>query len=144
VASQTVGRVAGDRLRERYGTRLLFRTGGLVASAALMVAVLVPSPAVAIALLAVVGLASSNMIPMAFAAAGSSAQGRADEAALSVARFTTFTYSGILLGPSLIGWAAQGVGLTATLLALAPMLAFVAWSGLRQRIPAAEPATEAP
>lgn len=140
MGGQTAGRLVGDRLRERYDARLLFRAGGLVASAALAFAILMPSPPAAIAALAVVGLAASNMIPIAFAAAGG-ATGSADDAALSVSRFTTFTYSGILLGPSLIGWVAQGAGLTATLFAIAPMMAVAAWSGLNHR--AAAPATEA-
>jgi hypothetical protein len=42
-----------------------------------------------------------------------------------VARFTTFTYAGILLGPGLISAAAELVGLMWTLAALAPMLCLV-------------------
>jgi fucose permease len=146
MGSQTAGRLVGDRLRRSYGTGLLFRAGGFVAAAGFAGTILLPHPATAIAALGIAGLAASNMIPMAFSAAGSSG---GSDAAVSVSRFTTFTYSGILLGPSLIGWVAQGVGLTATMLTLAPLMAAVAWGGLSHRsrtaiATAADTATEPP
>jgi len=49
-----------------------------------------------------------------------------------VSRFTTFTYAGILIGPAAIGGISQLVGLTSTLAALIPMLAFVV---LASRLP---------
>ena len=45
---------------------------------------------------------------------------------MSVSRFTTFTYSGILLGPALIGSLAQLIGLSWTLAGLLPILVCVA------------------
>ena len=43
-----------------------------------------------------------------------------------VSRFTTFTYSGVLLGPALIGTVAQLIGLSWTLAALLPVLVLLA------------------
>lgn len=120
-AAQTCGRLIGDRLAARYGHVSVFRTGGLVATCGLAVAVLTPSPAIAVAGFAVAGAGASVLIPLAFSAVGLiDATGR-DTAAL-VSRFTTFTYAGILLGPAVIGAAAELVGLTATLAALIPLL----------------------
>jgi len=49
-------------------------------------------------------------------------------AATALARFSTFTYAGILFGPAAIGWVAQGIGLMWTLAILIPILGAVAVS----------------
>lgn len=129
--AQVVGRVVGDRLSVRYGAPALFRTGGLVAACGLAMALVSPNPVTAIGGFAVAGAGASVLIPLAYSAVG---QAKADgpEAATLISRFTTFTYSGILLGPAAIGWAAEFVGLTWTLAALVPVLCAVA---LLSRLP---------
>lgn len=123
-AGQTAGRLVGDRLVLRHGAPRVFRAGGVVGVAGLAAAVLSPPPVAAIAGFAVLGLGASVLLPLTFSAVGRAADG--DSAATVVSRFTTFTYAGVLLGPGLIGWSAQLVGLTATLCALIPLLAAVA------------------
>ena len=81
----------------------------------------------AIAGFAVFGLGTSNLIPLTFSAAGR-AGGDGPAAATALARFTTFTYAGILFGPAAIGWVAQGIGLMWTLAVLIPILGAVAVS----------------
>jgi MFS family permease len=115
----------------RYGAAGLFRAGGLVATVGLALAVLSPDPAGAVAGFAVVGLGGSFLLPLTFSAAGH-AGGTGPGAATFVARFTTFTYAGILLGPAAIGWIAQAIGLQWTLGLLVPLLAAVA---LLRRLP---------
>jgi MFS family permease len=129
---QTAGRVVGDRLRLRYGDRALFRVGGLVGTAGFMLAIFGPSPVIAIAGFAVVGLGTSVLIPMTFSAVGHAAEGEHGTTTF-LARFTTFTYAGILLGPAVIGWAAQLVGLQWTLAALIPILGCIALASLLPR-----------
>ncbi len=126
-ASQTGGRLAGDRLKRRFGGSALFRAGALVAMAGLALAVFSPWLTLAIAGFAVFGLGASNLIPLTFSAAGR-AGGDGTAAATALARFTTFTYAGILFGPATIGWIAQGVGLMWTLAVLIPILGAVAVS----------------
>jgi len=126
-ASQTGGRLAGDRLKQRFGGSALFRVGGLLAIAGLALAVFSPWLAVAIAGFAVFGLGASNLIPLTFSAAGR-AGGDGPAAATALARFTTFTYAGILFGPAAIGWVAQGIGLMWTLAVLIPILGAIAVS----------------
>ena len=126
-ASQTGGRLAGDSLKHRFGGPVLFRVGGLLAIAGLAVAVFSPWLALAIAGFAVFGLGASNLIPLTFSAAGR-AGGDGPAAATALARFTTFTYAGILFGPAVIGWVAQGIGLMWTLAVLIPILGAVAIS----------------
>ena len=134
-ACQTVGRLAGDRLKMRYGAAALFRTGALIGTAGFALAVVSDRPWIVIVGFAIFGLGASVLIPLTFSAVGH-AGGSGAGAATMLSRFTTFTYSGILLGPALIGWVADGVGLTWTLAALVPVLAGVAWI----RLPA--PTTE--
>jgi MFS family permease len=124
-ACQTVGRIVGDRVTAYLGAQRLFRAGGLVAAAGLVVAVLSPYPAAAVAGFAIVGIGGSFLIPLSFSAAGH-AGGTGPGAATFVARFSTFTYAGILVGPAAIGWVAELIGLAWTLALLVPMLATVA------------------
>ena len=129
---QTLGRLVGDRLTERFGAAWLFRLGGLVGAAGLVLVVVSPHAVGGLAGFAVVGAGTSLLIPIAFSAAGH-AGGTGPGAAAFVARFTTFTYAGILLGPAVIGLLAQGIGLQWTLALLIPLLGITA---LVTRLPA--------
>jgi MFS family permease len=111
----------GDRLTRRYGPYRVFRAGGVIGTAGLVLAVASAQPAVAVLGFAVMGVGTSVLIPLAFSAAGR-AGGGGSTAAAAVSRFTTFAYAGILLGPALIGWAAELVGLSRVLAALVPLL----------------------
>jgi MFS family permease len=124
-ACETAGRLVGDKLSARYPARILVRTGAATAAGGLTAVVLSPSPALVIAGFAVMGLGLATPLPVLFSVVGHLGADGAGAAAL-VARFTTMTYSGILLGPALIGWVAQAVGLTWTLAALIPLLWAVA------------------
>lgn len=122
---QTAGRAVGDRLKRRHPVRSLFRGGGLLGAAGLVVAVGCPRPLLGIVGFAVFGLGASLLIPLTFGAVGH-AGGSGPGAATFISRFTTFAYAGVLLGPGLIGWTADVVGLTSTLAVLVPVLVVVA------------------
>jgi MFS family permease len=124
-ACQTAGRLVGDRLTMLVGAPVVFRVGGLVAAAGLALAVLSPQQATAVVGFAVVGLGGAFLIPLTFSAAGH-AGGTGPGAATFVARFTTFTYAGTLVGPAAIGWVAELIGLQWTLVLLVPLLFAVA------------------
>jgi hypothetical protein len=66
-------------------------------------------------------------VPVVFGAVGhgSAAEHGASGVAAAVARFTTLSYLGYLLGPAAIGWLAQGVGLTWALSSVLIILAAV-------------------
>jgi MFS family permease len=120
---QTVGRLVGDGLTSRWGGNMLFRLGAAIAAGGFAAAVLTPHPAAAVAGFALAGLGASVLVPLTY-----SAVGRLPGAptATLVARLTTFTYTGILLGPALIGWAADRIGLATTMATLIPLLPLVA------------------
>jgi hypothetical protein len=67
-----------------------------------------PPSVIAVAGFGIFGFGGSSLIPMTFSAAGH-AGGDGPGAAVFVSRFTTFTYSGVLLGLALIALASAGV-----------------------------------
>lgn len=113
---QTAGRLVGDRLQERYGAPPLVRWSGIIAVAGLAVVVLSPPPVLGIAGFALLGIGLSVLLPVIFSSVGhSGANSDTATAAAALSKFTTLTYSGLLMGPVLIGWLAEVFGLTATL-----------------------------
>jgi MFS family permease len=123
-AAQTAGRLLGDGWSRRHGAARVYRAGALLAAAGLTVAVLAPVPALGILGFAVMGTGMATLLPLTFSAVGVVAgTGSLPHA---VARFTTFTYGGVLLGPALVGGAAQVAGLPLTLGCLAPGLLVLA------------------
>jgi MFS family permease len=123
---ETGGRLVGDRIYQRYPARTLIRTGTLIGAAGLVLAVASRWPAGAVVGFAVLGIGLATPLPVLFSVVGH--LGSREGAAGMVARFSTMTYSGILVAPPVIGWIAQLVGLTWTLAALVPLLLLVAFA----------------
>jgi MFS family permease len=144
-ALQATGRVFGDRLHRRFGAVRLVFCSGLLAIAGLALA-LVPHPVVAIAGFSVLGAGLSVLLPVILSAVGHSSAQRYGSAsvAAAISRFTTISYAGILLGPALVGWLAEGVGLTWTLAGLQILLVgVVLLAGRTAAADRREPATAA-
>jgi predicted MFS family arabinose efflux permease len=120
--TMAVMRFAGDIIRDRLGAVLTLRICGAIAIAGLLFIGLAPSAPVAIVGFALAGIGISNMVPIAFSAAGN-LPGMAAGVGLSVV--TTMGYSGILLAPSLIGFVAEHTGLGPIFLALSAFLVVV-------------------
>ncbi|MCW6008282.1 MFS transporter [Micromonospora sp. CPCC 205371] len=126
---QTAGRLVGDRLLARGSAVRLLRLGTLSAAAGLAVVVLSPWPALGIVGFAVLGAGLATPLPVLFGLVGhlgAELGGERGGEAVMVARFSTITFTGLLLAPAVIGWAAELVGLAWTLAALIPLLAAVA------------------
>ncbi len=122
---QTLGRLGGDRLTERFGRVLVFRTHACIVVAGFAVVALSHSQYVALAGFAVLGYGSSVLVPLVFSTAGQSVADGTGAATL-VSRVATFTYAGILTGPALVGWLGQAIGLTWTFAALIPFVLAIA------------------
>lgn len=110
--AMATGRIVGDRVIARFGPENLVRAGGGLAATGLMMALLIPSPVFVLAGLACVGAGFATIVPMAFSAAGNA---RDVSPGVAIASVTTMGYLGFLLGPPLIGFLAQGVGLRVAL-----------------------------
>ncbi|WP_329494104.1 MFS transporter [Kitasatospora herbaricolor] len=131
--AMTAGRVGGTWLSIRIGQTRLIAIGGLTACAGMLVVALAPSVAAALAGLVLVGLGLANIFPLAIAQAGAAGGPR------GVATASTLGYAGMLIGPPVIGFLADAVGLP---LALTTVAGAAALAGLlpfavRSRRPAA-------
>lgn len=109
-------RFAGDLVRDRFGAVNTLRVSTVLSFCGLVVAGFAPSAPVAMIGFAIAGIGISNMVPIAFSAAGN-VPGLAAGVGLSVV--TTMGYSGILFAPSIIGFVAEHTGLAAIFAALA-------------------------
>ena len=131
--SMTVMRLLGDRIRDRIGATATLRYGGAIGALGLILVGIAGLDAMAgwsvearaalvVTGFVVAGVGLANIVPVAFAAAGS-IPGVAPGTALSV--IAMHGYAGILLAPSVIGWAGEHVGFGPVYVAVAllPLLA---------------------
>ena len=127
--TMTTMRFVGDVVRDRLGAVKTMRVCSTLSVAGLLFAGLSTSAPFIILGFAIAGLGISNLVPIAFSAAGN-LPGMAPGIGLSVA--TTLGYSGILVAPSAIGFLAEHIGfapiftglslLHVIVFALAPMM----------------------
>ncbi|NWJ23244.1 MFS transporter [Rhizobium sp. RM] len=116
--TMAVMRFAGDLVRDRFGAVNTLRFCSTISIIGLLTAGLAENSTLAIIGFAVAGIGISNMVPIAFSAAGNM-PGLAPGIGLSVV--TTMGYSGILVAPSAIGFIAEHTGLAVVFLGL-PLL----------------------
>jgi MFS family permease len=117
------GRLVGDRLRSRLGTKRLLALAALGTAGAMSVVLLAPSTPVALAGFFLTGAMICTVVPTVISLAGSMAPGRS---AASVAQVGAMGYGGLLLGPVAIGFIAEATSLRTGLglvLALALLIA---------------------
>jgi len=141
--AMTAMRLVGDRVLEVFGTVRVLRALTALGAAALAGALLLARVDGALVAFVLLGLGMATVVPSAFAAAGRRADalagGAAGEAsaARAVALLSGFGYTGLLLGPPLIGWLAQATNLTWALgllvLLVAAIVALVPLLGERAR-----------
>lgn len=124
-AAMTICRLLGDRVVARLGGPRILFFGGLLVAAGYVAAVFSPWTWAVIPALVVIGVGASNVVPVLFTAAGRQTvmpQGQA------IAAVTTIAYSGILLGPALVGFVAQTTSLGTAFLCIAALMIFVSGS----------------
>ncbi|MGV9270483.1 MFS transporter [Kitasatospora sp. NPDC003701] len=117
--AMTSGRVGGTWLSIRLGQTRVMVFGGLTAAAGMLLAALAPSVPLALTGFVLVGLGLANIFPLAIARAGATGGPQ------GVALASTLGYGGMLIGPPVIGFLADGVGLPVALttVALAAVIA---------------------
>lgn len=120
-ATMATMRFAGDHVRDRFGAKRTLRICTVTALVGMVLAGLAPNAYVAILGFAIAGIGISNMVPIAFSAAGNM-PGLQPGIGLSVATF--MGYSGMLFAPSLIGFVAEHTGF-AIIFASVPVLFIV-------------------
>jgi hypothetical protein len=129
-------------LTARLGEVRLVRIGGILAAAGLSSALLVPGTAATLFGLAAVGLGFSGIVPIVFSAAGRTP---GIEPGVALATVTTMGYCGFLVGPPLIGFAAEWIGLPGALgLIVGTSLLSVALARAVRPLPANQPRSNTP
>lgn len=109
--AMTVVRFVADRLTGMTSPGAVAGIGGLVGAAGFALAIAFPAPLVAIVAFALVGAGAAVMVPLAF-----SAGANLDEAGNALGIVTAAGYAGSVVGPPLVGAAADHIGLRLALL----------------------------
>jgi len=102
--------------------------GGLLGACGLALVVLAPDLRISLAGHALLGVGCANIVPVMFSLAG---EQRRMPVHLAIPAVTTFGYAGVLAGPALIGFLAQGATLAVSLLTVAGVLAAAGLLGAR-------------
>ncbi|MEX6505291.1 MFS transporter [Jiella sp. M17.18] len=127
-AAMALFRFLGDGIRNRLGAVATVRLFAVVAASGLALTGLAGSLPLVVCGFALTGIGLSNIVPIAFSAAGNVA-GLKPGIGISIA--SGIGYSGGLLAPSVIGFLAEHVGLADVYVGLAALLVVVlALSGL--------------
>ncbi|HEY3107695.1 MAG TPA: MFS transporter, partial [Chloroflexota bacterium] len=121
-AAMAAGRLGGDQLTARLPALSLARACALLAALGIAAIVLAPAPPLVFGGLVAVGLGLSVLVPLAFGAAGRSADMPAGAAIAAVA---TMSYFGFLVGPPTIGLVAERITLRGALSLLLALLAVI-------------------
>jgi len=129
------GRLLGDRLTSRFGPGALVRAGGAAGALGLAVVVAGRGLPVVVAGFTLLGLGLSVLLPVLLSVAGHAAH----DAAAAIADVGTLTYTGVLLGPVLVGASAQAIGLTATFGAVLVLLLLALAAGVGATRPDGDP-----
>ncbi|MCW2918661.1 MAG: major facilitator superfamily 1 [Actinomycetia bacterium] len=117
------GRLVGDRLRTRLGTRRLLALSGVGTAGAMSIVLLAPSTPMALVGFFLTGAMVCTVVPTMISLAGTVAPG---QSAASVAQVGAMGYGGLLLGPVVIGFISEATSLRTGLgivLALALLIA---------------------
>ncbi len=120
-----IGRLNGDRIVQKFGGKKILLFGGICAAAGLSIAIFIPTWIASLVGFGLVGLGCSNIVPVLYSVLG---RQNVMPANLAVSAVTTLGYSGILVGPALIGAIAHITNLSFAFLIVATMLLFVATS----------------
>lgn len=126
--AMSIMRFAGDLVRDRLGAVKTLRLCTLASFTGLVLAGFAPNVTIAMIGFGIAGVGISNMVPIAFSAAGN-VPNLAPGIGLSVV--TTMGYSGILVAPSLIGFIAEHTSLSSIYIGISLLnLVVFALSGL--------------
>jgi hypothetical protein len=119
--TMTICRFMGDFAVRHLGRVRTLQVGGLLSALGLALAMILPSPLPASIGFALVGIGLANTVPVLFSTAG---QMKGIAPSMGVAMVATLGYGGLLMGPPLIGFGGEILGLRA-MLGLLIVFAFV-------------------
>ena len=103
-AAMVIARLTGDLIVAALGELWVLILGGIVTILGIATVLLTTLPLVALVGFVLIGLGSANLVPIFFSVAG---RQTAMPTSLAIASITTIAYSGVLVGPVMIGFAAD-------------------------------------
>ena len=108
MVAMTLGRLAGDRLVNRFGIQPILFYSGVLITTGLAVAVAFPYPLTAAIGFVLTGFGVSCVVPLVFSLAGKT---KNLSSASALASISTIGYLGFLLVPPTVGYVAQAAGI---------------------------------
>lgn len=123
-------RLFGDPIVHRLGPKPITVGGSVLCVLGLAIALASPWPLVGAIGFGLVGLGAANIVPVCFSAA---ARTPGVAAGVGVSAVATMGYSGFLVFPPILGFAADLFGLAAAMAIVLLMAVAMAWLGARQR-----------
>jgi MFS family permease len=126
--AMTVGRLYGDFLVSKLGDKATLLWGGVMAISGFVLILIGPWLLTALPGFLLAGFGVSNVVPVLFRYAGSQTIMPSN---LAVAAITTIAYAGVLIGPAIVGFVAQHLGLTTSFWMLALLLCAIPASAKR-------------
>lgn len=123
--AMTIGRLSGDRIVQALGGKKVLLFGGACAAAGIIIAIFIPTWIVSLIGFGLVGLGASNIVPILYSVLG---RQKVMPTNLAVSAVTTLGYSGILVGPALIGFVAHIATLSFAFFGVAALLLIVSAS----------------
>lgn len=109
------GRLIGDRLVDRFGSRKILLIDALFIIAGISIGIGILHPMAVIIGFAMIGIGVSTIIPIVYTLSG---KNTATPPSVSLATVSSIGFSGFLIGPPLIGYIAHGIGLRMALMLL--------------------------
>lgn len=106
--TMTIGRLVGDRLTQRWGSDRLLTFDGILAITGLGLVVLFPSMIPSLIGFAMIGLGISTIVPIIYSRSGNI---KGVNPSVGIAMATTIGYAGFFVGPPVIGFLADWIGL---------------------------------
>lgn len=123
-AGMAAGRLICDRISEVKGQLFVVRAGAFLAACSVALSLIQTDPFWTTACFVTFGFGLSGILPVMFSIAGSGKTGMSPGAA--VAALATAGYTGLLIGPALIGLVAAVVGLPSSLMMLPALMFLIA------------------
>ena len=136
--AMTVGRIAGVPILDRFGRVPVLRVAVVMAAVGLAVVILIPFPPVMIAGIVVWGLGAALGFPVGMSAAGDNPVG----AAARVSAVATIAYCAFLVGPPLIGFVGEHIGILNALWIVFGLIVVAGLAVPAAREPQPQPAKE--
>lgn len=121
--AMTFGRFSGNFLLQKLGSNQVVIYGAVLATLGLIIIVAAPHWSVVLLGYALVGLGSSNIVPIMFSRVGNQT---VIPKAAALSMVSTMAYSGSLLGPALVGFMSEIIGLAQVFVFIAFLLASIA------------------